>query len=69
MIKINLLPYRVARKKEDVRFQVNVFLLSVILALIMVFWYNMHLNSNIKELRQKIKTTNEQVAKYEKINK
>ena len=34
MIRINLLPFRAARKKENVRRQVSVFLLSLVLVVI-----------------------------------
>lgn len=69
MIRINLLPYRAARKKENIRYQVNIFLLSVVLVGLLVFLYNAKLNGNIDELNLAIKNTKEQVAKYEKINK
>jgi len=69
MIKINLLPYRAARKKEDIRFQVNVFVGSVVLLGLIIFWYNMLLDGKIKDLRLDIQSTRDQVAKYEKINK
>jgi len=38
MIRINLLPFRAARKKENIRRQISVFVLSVVcLALLMGF--------------------------------
>ena len=38
MIRINLLPFRAARKKENIRRQISVFALSVVcLALLMGF--------------------------------
>ena len=45
MIRINLLPFRAARKKENVRRQVSVFLLSFVLIIIGVFYYNMWLGN------------------------
>ncbi|MFZ1987164.1 MAG: PilN domain-containing protein [Desulfatitalea sp.] len=69
MIRINLLPYRAARKKENIRFQVNVFIGSVVLLLLLIFWYNALLNGNIKDLNSEISSTKEQVAKYQEINK
>lgn len=68
MIRINLLPYRAARKKENIRFQANVYVGSIFLIGLVVFWYNLALNSSIKDLKAKIQDTKEQVAKYEKIN-
>jgi type IV pilus assembly protein PilN len=68
MIRINLLPYRAARKKENIRIQVNVFLGSVFIVILLVGWYNSHLNGRIKALNAEISSTREQVAKYKKIN-
>lgn len=68
MIRINLLPYRAARKKENVRFQVNVFIGSVLLIVLLVAWYNFDLSKKIKNLNAEIASTREQVAKYKKIN-
>lgn len=68
MIRINLLPYRAARKKENIRFQVNVYLGSIFLVGLAIFWYNLALSNSIKGLQTKIQDTKDQVAKYEKIN-
>jgi len=68
MIRINLLPYRAARKKEDIRIQVNVFLGSVFIVILLVGWYNSFLSGRINNLNTEIRTTKEQVAKYKKIN-
>ncbi|MBI5063311.1 MAG: PilN domain-containing protein [Desulfatitalea sp.] len=69
MIRINLLPYRAARKKENIRFQLNVFIGSIVFALLAVFWYNSMLNGSISDLNGEIATTREQVTKYQAINK
>jgi type IV pilus assembly protein PilN len=69
MIRINLLPYRAARKKENIRFQVNVFLGSVVFVGLLIFWFNSMLNSHIQDLNSEIRSTRDQVAKYQKINK
>ena len=68
MIRINLLPYRAARKKENIRIQVNVFLGSVFIVILLVGWYNSYLGGRIKALNGEISSTREQVAKYKKIN-
>jgi type IV pilus assembly protein PilN len=68
MIRINLLPYRAARKKENIRIQVNVFLGSVFIVILLVGWYNSYLGGRIKALNSEISSTREQVAKYKKIN-
>jgi type IV pilus assembly protein PilN len=68
MIRINLLPYRAARKKENIRIQVNVFLGSVFIVILLVGWYNSYLGGRIKALNREISSTRERVAKYKKIN-
>ena len=68
MIRINLLPYRAARKKENIRIQVNVFLGSLLIVGLLVFWYNSYLGGRVNDLNKEIKSTQEQVAKYKKIN-
>ncbi|MCJ8502077.1 PilN domain-containing protein [Desulfatitalea alkaliphila] len=69
MIRINLLPYRAARKKENVRFQLNIFIGSVVLLLLLIYLYNNHLNGRIQNLNADISSTRAQVAKYQEINK
>ena len=68
MIRINLLPYRAARKKENIRIQVNIFLGSVLIVALLVVWYNAYLGGRIKNLNAEISSTREQVTKYKKIN-
>ncbi|RJQ68970.1 MAG: hypothetical protein C4519_22425 [Desulfobacteraceae bacterium] len=68
MIRINLLPYRAARKKENIRFQVNIFIGSIVFVGLLVFWFNSVLNGRIQTLTSEIKTTKDQVAKYQQIN-
>ncbi len=68
MIRINLLPYRAAKKKENIRRQVSIFLLSLVVVALLVFWYNSHLGGKIDSLNAQINSTRDQVAKYKKIN-
>ena len=69
MIRINLLPFRTERKKENVRRQVSLFLLSLVLVLLVLFYYNFSLNSKIGKLNKRIQTTNDELTKYNEINK
>ena len=69
MIRINLLPFRADRKKENIRRQVSLFFLSMVLVLIIAFYYNWTLDSKIKKFNKKIKTTNAELKKYNEINK
>lgn len=69
MIRINLLPFRTERKKENVRRQVSLFLLSLVLVLLVLFYYNFSLNSKIGKLNKRIQTANTELTKYNTINK
>jgi len=69
MIRINLLPFRAARKKENVRRQASIFLLSLAFLLIILFYYNYSLNSKIGNLTSTIAKTKTELDKYKKINK
>jgi type IV pilus assembly protein PilN len=69
MIRINLLPYRAARKKENVRRQLNIFLGSVAIVCGLLFLLNSFLGSRVKGLNSEIASTRQQVAKYVQINK
>lgn len=69
MIRINLLPFRTARKKENVRRQLTVLLSSLFLVIILMFYINIRLNSQVEEVTNKVKNIKTEIAKYEKINK
>jgi type IV pilus assembly protein PilN len=69
MIRINLLPFRSTRKKENIRRQLSIFVLSLILAVVAIFGVNFFLGSQIDDLDRRITTTQAELEKYEKINK
>ncbi len=69
MIRINLLPFRSNRKKENIRRQLSIFVLSLILAVVAIFGGNFFLGSQIDDLGRRITTTQAELEKYEKINK
>jgi type IV pilus assembly protein PilN len=69
MIRINLLPFRAARKKENIRRQISIFLLSFFLVMAVLIFYNMHLNGKIEDLKGRIEVTKKEVKKYKKITK
>ena len=64
MIKINLLPFRVARKKENIRRQISVFFLSLMMIILVLTWYTLGIDSKIVETRAQIKQVNAQIALY-----
>jgi type IV pilus assembly protein PilN len=53
MIRINLLPFRLARKKENIRRQVSVFFLLIIFSTIVLYWGNSIWNLKIDKLTAK----------------
>jgi len=69
MIRINLLPFRAARKKENIRRQVSIFFLSLAFIFICLFYYNYVLGGKVKKLNAKIATTKTELDQYNKINK
>ena len=69
MIRINLLPFRATRKKENIRRQVSIFLLSLAFMLIILFYFNFSLSSKIGNMNTRIKDTQSELEKYAKINK
>ena len=68
MIRINLLPFRAARKKENIRRQVSIFFLSFFFVVFVLVYYHISLNSSISSLEAKKVTINKEVAKFKKIN-
>ena len=69
MIKVNLLPFRAERKKENIRQQVSIFVLSIIFVLFSMYYYNVSLNNKISAYNVKIENINNEIAKYNKIVK
>ncbi|MBW2217938.1 MAG: PilN domain-containing protein [Deltaproteobacteria bacterium] len=64
MIRINLLPYRAARKTENVRRQVSLFVLSLGLVAIVMFYLQISVNNKIASLNGKVKETIAELEKY-----
>ncbi|PIP35911.1 MAG: pilus assembly protein PilN [Desulfobacterales bacterium CG07_land_8_20_14_0_80_52_14] len=69
MIRINLLPYREKRKKENVRRQVSIFALSFILFMFALFYLQKFLNNKIQTKKVEIASTKNELIKYDAINK
>ena len=65
MIRINLLPYRAARSKENVRKQVSIFSLSFILLIIVLVLFNGYLSSKKENLAKDLDRLKKEVAIYE----
>ena len=76
MIRINLLPFRAARKKENIKRQITVFILVVVLFLVGMAYTFLQLNNKISSLKAeekdiqtrlaKLKDDIKEIAEYEK---
>ncbi len=64
MIKINLLPFRIARKKENIRRQISIFFLLIVFTSVLMFWYVQILDKQILSVKEKTEQVNQQIAKY-----
>jgi len=64
MIRINLLPFRIARKKENIRRQISIFLLLILLTTVVLVWYTRVMNNQILSVKEKTKQVNAQILKY-----
>jgi len=66
MIKINLIPFREIEKKENIRRQVTIAVLSVILAIAVMAYYHLRLKNTIVDMTAKIESTKIELAEAEK---
>ncbi len=66
MIRINLLPFRAARKKENVRRQVSIFLLSLVLVLIVLGWIHFYLQSKQSKMTENVAEVKKELELYKK---
>lgn len=57
MIRINLLPFRKARKKENVRQQISVFFLAMIFLALGMSYFAVALNRKIQDMEGRIRTS------------
>lgn len=64
MIRINLLPFRLARKKENIRRQVSVFLLSIVFIGVLLFWLTLSMNNKITETNARIASVKAEITRY-----
>ncbi|HDI58791.1 MAG TPA: hypothetical protein ENF48_00290 [Desulfobacteraceae bacterium] len=66
MIRINLLPFRSARKKENIRRQISIFALSVVLLVVSLFGYHLLLANQVAAKAQEVADAKSELAKLEK---
>ena len=63
MIKINLLPVRAAKKKETLRQQISVAVMSLVLVLIAIGYFHFRIVKNVAEVTTKIASTEEELQR------
>ena len=66
MIKINLLPFRAARKRENIKRQISIYTLIVILTLLLIGYKFIQLNGEISKLETEEERTKAELATYKK---
>ena len=70
MIRINLLPFRAARKKENIRRQVSLFFLFFGFVLASLLYFNfIYLDGKLDKLQASVDQTRKEVKRYKKITK
>ncbi|MDY6831736.1 MAG: PilN domain-containing protein [Thermodesulfobacteriota bacterium] len=65
MIKINLLPYRAARRKENIRRQISVFLLFFIFVAMGLTYYHIVLSGKVSAAKDRLQRTQAELKSYQ----
>ena len=66
MIRINLLPFRAARKKENIKRQISIYVLTVILLLVGMGYTFLDLNSELSKLKDDENKVKAELTTYQK---
>lgn len=69
MIKINLLPFRKARRRENVRRQVNVYFLCLIFLFSLMLYFHFDLNIQLGKLEARKTSLQKELKTYARITK
>lgn len=64
MIRINLLPFRIERKKENIRFQISVFFLLIVLVAVALYAGTQVINKKIVTVKDQTKQVDQQITKF-----
>ncbi|MCP4114642.1 MAG: pilus assembly protein PilN [Desulfobacteraceae bacterium] len=64
MIRINLLPFRAARRKENIRRQVSVFVLMIVLFVVGLVYYTIHIDRKTDRIRSDVTSVNSRISLY-----
>lgn len=66
MIRINLLPFRAARKRENVRRQIGIYIAAVVIVLAATLIYSQRLFSELSTKTEEKNKVNAELGKYQK---
>ena len=69
MIRINLLPFRAARKKENIRRQISIYVLSVVCLVLLMGLFFLNLNRKVTELKEDRIEKKKELATYAETTK
>jgi type IV pilus assembly protein PilN len=69
MIRINLLPFRAARKKENIRRQISVYILSVVCLVLLLGLFFLNLNRKVTALKEDRIAKKKELATYAETTK
>jgi type IV pilus assembly protein PilN len=69
MIRINLLPFRAARKKENIKRQISVYVLTVVFVFAVMVFFFLQLNGHLVALKVEKETARKQLATYARTTK
>ena len=69
MIRINLLPFRAARRKENIRKQISIYFLSVALLVAVIGYFFLHLNNKLGVLEADRAEKKKEMISYTEANK
>lgn len=66
MIRINLLPFRAARKRENIRRQIGIYIAAVLIVLAATLIYSQRLFSDLSKKVEEKNAVNAELGKYQK---
>ena len=69
MIRINLLPFRKARKLEDLRMQISIYILSVVLVVVVLGFSWMKISSELEDVKENNAKLRKELASYSEMLK
>jgi type IV pilus assembly protein PilN len=69
MIRINLLPFRAARKKENIRRETSIYFLTLVFLILVMAYLQTSSSSRLKILKAEEQSARKELAIYEKNNR